>query len=387
MKKISCRNMFFLLLFVCLAGLSGSVAYLFFSIANAAQASHVQVNRAVPTATLPVNPVVPALTQQVCKSARQPNFERGIVFPRWSNRAYGGNDQDWLKELPQMQVQTAACWVEMPVEFEQPTLQSTALSVGHNTPSLDAFSYGLHFAHAQGLHIFVTILVTIPSGIEHWVGAVQLTTLVQQQAWFASYWKLVQPYVVAAQQAGVEQLAMGTEIQWLQDNAPASLWNNLIAQFHSVFKGNLTYDINWNALKKPTLPWMKNPALKMIGISAYVPVIKTSKRIDPQQMPALWGTTVKVLLDHYSTELGEPVFISEVGYRNTVDALYLPWQPKSSAAVDQQEQQGACSAVLQNVLKDPHILGSFFWAWDGAENLNLKDSPAAQTIGHYYQTL
>jgi hypothetical protein len=286
-----------------------------------------------------------------------------------------------------MRTQTSACWVEMPVLFQQTTLTSTDLSAGPSTPTIASFAYGIRYAHAQGLHTFVSLLVSVTSGAEHWVGQVKLDTFAQQQQWFANYWQTIKPYVVAAQQAGAEQLAIGTEIQWLEDNAPATLWNNLIAQVHSVFSGNLTYDVNWSALNEPPLKWMNNPLLKMIGISAYVPVIKTSTRVDPPQMPALWASKVKTLIDHYSTQLGTPVFISEVGYRNTLDAFFQPWQPTSSVAADPQEQQGACGAVLQNVLTDPHVLGSFFWAWDGAGKLNLKDSIAAQTIQHYYQSL
>jgi len=388
MKKNSYRNFYFLLLFVCLAGLSGSIVYFFFSLASATQLSNSVANGAVPTATLPPGTAIPSGSQRkACASLTQSGFEGGIVLPRWSNKAYGGNDVDWLKELPQMRTQTSACWVEMPVLFQQTTLTSTDLATGPSTPTIASFAYGIRYAHAQGLHTFVSLLVSVTSGAEHWVGQVKLSTFAQQQQWFANYWQTIKPYVVAAQQAGVEQLAIGTEIQWLEDNAPATLWNNLIAQVHSVFSGNLTYDVNWSALSEPPLKWMNNPLLKMIGISAYVPVIKTSTRVDPQQMPALWASKVKTLIDHYSTQLGTPVFISEVGYRNTLDAFFQPWQPTSSVAADPQEQQGACGAVLQNVLTDPHVQGSFFWAWDGAGKLNLKDSIAAQTIQHYYQSL
>jgi hypothetical protein len=132
---------------------------------------------------------------------------------------------------------------------------------------------------------------------------------------------------------------------------------------------------------------MNNPLLKMIGISAYAPILDTSQRVDPTQMPALWNSKVKSLVDHYSMELKEPVFLSEVGYRDTADAFFQPWQSKSSAAIDPVEQQGACASVLVNVLSDSHVLGTFFWAWDGSGELNLKNSPAALAIQHYYQPL
>ena len=388
MKNLSCRNMFFLLLFVCLAGLSGCIAYLFFSIASASQSSRIAVNTSALTAIAKASatPGITPVTNQGCTQT-QHSFESGIVFPRWRTLAYGGDDGGWLKEFPQMKAQTAACWVEMPVEFQQTSFSSTDLSTGPSTPSISSLTYGIRYAHAQGLHVFISLLVTVTSGNDHWVGKVNLPALAQQQQWFANYWQTIRPYVVAIQQAGADQMSLGTEIQWLEDNAPASLWNNLISQVHSVFSGVLTYDVNWSALGTPPLHWMSNPLLKMIGISAYAPILGAAQRVDPPQMPALWASKVKSLIDRYSVELKAPVFLSEVGYRNTADAFFQPWQSKSTAAIDPQEQQGACVSVLENVLSDPHILGSFFWAWDGSGALNLKDSPAAQAIQHYYQPL
>jgi hypothetical protein len=388
MKLFSCRNIFFLLLFVCLAGLGGSLAYFLFSLGFAVRTSGLTAGEISQTATVQsmATPGITPVAGVGCTQTKH-NFESGIVLPRWSNSAYGGGDANWLKELPQMKTQTSACWEEMPVLFEQTSFSSTNVYAGASTPDISSLVYGIRYAHAQGFHVFVTLLVSVTSGNDHWVGKVKLPTLAQQQQWFASYWQAIQPYIVAAQQAGAEQLSIGTEIQWLEDNAPASLWNNLISQVHSAFSGTLTYDVNWSALSEPPLPWMSNPFLKMIGISAYAPILTTAQHLDPQQMPPLWASKVQTLIDHYSIELKAPIFISEIGYRDTVDAFYLPWQSSSSAAIDPQEQQGACAAVLQNVLSDPHILGSFFWAWDGAGKLNLKNSLAAQTIKHYYQPL
>lgn len=388
MKFLSCRNIFFLFLFVCLAGLSGSVAYLFFTIASASQSSRIAVNASALTAIAKASatPGITPVANQGC-SQTQRNYENGIVFPRWRTLAYGGDDGGWLREFPQMKAQTSACWVEMPVEFQQTSFSSTDLSTGPSTPSIPSLTYGIRYAHAQGLHVFVSLLVTVTSGNDHWVGKVKLPSLAQQQQWFANYWQTIKPYVQAIQQAGADQMSLGTEIQWLEDNAPASLWNNLISQVHSIFSGALTYDVNWSALGTPPLKWMSNPLLKMIGISAYAPILDTAQRVDPPQMPALWAAKVKTLIDGYSEKLGAPIFLSEVGYRDTADAFFQPWQSSSKAAIDPQEQQGACASVLENVLNDPHVLGSFFWAWDGSGALNLKDSIAAQTIQHYYQPL
>jgi len=37
-------------------------------------------------------------------------------------------------------------------------------------------------------------------------------------------------------------------------------------------------------------------------------------------------------------------------------------------------------AELSGIIPDQHILGSFFWSWDNAEDFNLHDLQAATVI-------
>jgi hypothetical protein len=343
---------------------------------------------ATPTAQVPSTPLA-ALTEapqpKACSSTHR-SFQMGVAFPQWGPTAYGESDAKWLTELPEMQAQTAACWVEIPLLFYQSSLSSTAVTQGPSTPSLSSFNYGIHLAHALGLRVFVTPLLQV-DGPQPWSGAIKFSTVEQERQWFASYWQAIKPYAVAAAQAGVEQFALGSEYEWLQENAPDSLWNGLISNIRSVFPGTLTYDMNWTTLQTQPPAWMRNPGLKMIGVSAYLPVIDTPERVDPQRMFGLWKQTVKTALDNFAAKLGEPIFISEIGYRNSADALYHSWESTSSAPLDPAEQAAACDAALANILTDQHILGSFFWGWDDAGAFNLNGLQAATVIHKYYASL
>ena len=104
--------------------------------------------------------------------SQRPNFEAGIVFHQWSADGYGLN---WQQQLPIVHAQTGARWMEMPIFFSQAMDYST------------------------------------------------------ETQWCDSYWRALQPYVLAAAQAGADQLAIGTELVWLQQHAPAALWNTLIS--------------------------------------------------------------------------------------------------------------------------------------------------------------
>ena len=310
----------------------------------------------------------------------------GVAFPQWYPMGYSENDTKWLTELPDMRTQTGACWVEMPLLFYQSSLTSTTVAQGPSTPSVSSFSYGVHFAHGLGLHIFVTPLLQV-SGPQPWSGAIQFATYEQEQQWFEGYWQAIKPYAVAAAQAGVEQFALSTEYKWLQENAPDALWNSLIAELRSVFPGTLTYDMNWTSLQIAPPHWMRNADLKMIGVSAYSPLIDTPEQVDPRQIFPLWKQTLKRDLDNFALKLGEPIFISEIGYRNSADALYHSWESTSSAPPDPEEQAAAYDAALANIIPDQHILGSFFWGWDDTGAFDLHSLQAATVIHSYYTSL
>ncbi len=346
-----------------------------------------------PTATLPplatatTGPtpgITPGLAQQPC-SAKQRNFEMGVAFPQWTQEGYGGGDNEWLAGLPQMRKQTASCWVEMPLLLYQSTADATVITGGQSTPSVSAFTYGIQLAHAEGLHVFVTMLLQV-GGSQPWAGGIKFSTVAQEQQWFNGYWAGIQPYVQAAAQAGAEQLAFATEEEWLQENAPSALWDSLISNVHSIFSGTLTYDLNWTSLQQTPPAWMSNTNLAMVGVSAYLPQIDRPQRLNLQQMTSLWQTSALPQLDTFAAKLGRAIFISEIGYRDSADALYQTWVSTSSAPTDQEEQADACSAALTSLQSDTQIAGIFFWGWSEVGAFNLADTQAAQVIHTQYQS-
>jgi len=323
-------------------------------------------------------------------TATRPNVvrtasEKGIIFPRWFPGGYGSADKDWQNSLHIIKKQTAAEWIEIPVLFSQANGHSTVVEHSQSTVDVAAFSAGVHAAHALGLRVFFVPLMSVrePGG---WSGSIDLKTDQQQQAWFNSYWNTLRPYVQTAANDNVEQMAIGTELQSLQKTVAAPKWNQLIARIRTIFKNTLTYDMNWYSLSQsqPQPEWLKNPELAMIGVSSYIPLTDVAQRIDPQNMPALWQNKIRVHLDALSTEVGKPVLISEIGYRNTSDALYRTWEAHSNAALDSQEQAGAFDAALANTFADTQIGGIFFWGWDDVDQFTIKNRPAAQVLLKWY---
>jgi hypothetical protein len=305
------------------------------------------------------------------------------VTPQWQRQI--AFDATWKQGIRDIQAQAGAQWIEVPLLFSQATSASTTVGVSPSTPSVAAFADGLRAAHAQGLHVFVVPLLGVTES-GGWAGSIQFSTQAQEQQWFDSYWQTFQPYVQAASQAGVDQMAIATECVWLQEHAPASLWNQLIERIHDVYTGKLTYDMNWYPTNPAIPTWFSNSNLSMIGVSSYFPLSDTQARVDPQAMVNLWHTKISSLLDALSIHVNKPVIISEIGYRNTSDALYKSWEQESSLPADAQEQAGAYNAALANVTPDQHIAGIFFWGWDNVGRFTLKGQSDTLAVLHRWYT-
>ena len=103
-------------------------------------------------------------------------------------------------------------------------------------------------------------------------------------------------------------------------------------------------------------------------------------------VPALWRKNVGYYLDAIAVHLHKPLLISEIGYRNTADALYHPGQVNSKAPVDDMQQASAFSAALMNSVADKHIVGIFVWGWS-VPTFQPNWKPAAQVLNYWYGAL
>ncbi|HLH63147.1 MAG TPA: hypothetical protein VKV20_15810 [Ktedonobacteraceae bacterium] len=314
----------------------------------------------------------------------RPAFETGIVFPQWGTTAYSDSDANWRIGLSDIQKQTAAQWIEMPVNLYQASVYSTQVASANFTPTPQAFAAGIRSAHAMHYHVFVVPFVSA-NGSLTWSGSIQFASQAQIQAWFDSYWQAYEPFVQAAAQAQADQLAIGTEFDKLQMVSPF-FWNQLIDRIRSIFHGKLTYDINWSSLYSSLPTWLSNPHLSAIGVSVYIPLADTPQRLNPATLPRLWKENISVVLDSLAVQTGKPALVSEIGYRDSAYALYRPWERDAQAQAeppDPNMQAAAYNAALINVLADSHISGIFFWAWS-VPLFEPNWKPAAKVLHRWY---
>jgi hypothetical protein len=341
-----------------------------------------------------------------------PAFQTGVIFPQWGTSAYSNSNSNWTYGLGEINDQTAAGWVEMPITLYQEHFTDTALQPSEQTPTPESLAEGIQAAHAHGFHVFVVPFVTVrppdnnPDG--HWSGDLGhydpsigsyrvVTTSRWRKAWFDGYWQAIEPYLQAAADAGAEQFAIGTEFEYLE-YAPDTLWNTLIARAHSIYPGLLTYDMNWTAVLCVTgagfagrcasgvqevHAWQKNPLLAYIGVSEYRPLYTRPAPLGGDVLPLIWGLKIGQDLDILSDVLGKPVLLSEIGYRNSMDALYTPWVWKTASPPDPELQKAAYDAALSNVTHDPRIAGIYFWGWS-VPQFQPNWQPAAQMLHFWY---
>src|SRR5205085_4401441 len=135
-------------------------------------------------------------TQAIAQHRRFP-FETGVVFPQWSPTSYGPADTAWLQGISDIQVQTGAEWIEMPILFSQASPTSTRVFSGPSTPSVESVVAGIRAARAQGYHVFVVpLLGVIGPGL--WAANIQFFQYEEEVEWFNSFWQAFQPYVIAS---------------------------------------------------------------------------------------------------------------------------------------------------------------------------------------------
>ncbi len=313
----------------------------------------------------------------------RPGFQTGVVFPQFGPDAYSASNRNYGIGLGEIRQQTAARWLQLIVNLYQPSL--TSLDIGPAPPytlTPQSLQDGIAAAHAAGYRVFVVPLLTV--GKSEWAGSIPNRSYAIDSTWFDHYWQAVEPYAAAAAQAGAEQFAIGTEL-FLMERAPTQLWTTLIDHFSAVYPGALTYDMNFTSVGGGVWNWLRDPAIASVGVSEYFSVTDSPQRVPPEQVAALWRERVQAPLDAYAAEFGKPIILSEIGYRNSADCLFVPYQKVTAAPSDPAEQAAAYNAAVQDSLDDPWITGIYFWAWS-LPPFSPNWLPAAQVLHRWYNS-
>jgi hypothetical protein len=207
-----------------------------------------------------------------------------------------------------------------------------------------------------------------------------------RSAWFASYTKFLRPYAEVAQRYDVAEFVVGVELNSLQSNRR---WTSLIADLRKVFKGELSYSVNFDAYEED----VPTPRVDTVGVDAYFSVSVGDK------------APVDTLVDAWDQWIGRHVggspdelVLHEVGIAAQNGAYQHParWgntEVPLNLTVQKNWYQAICTAVETN-----NIGGVYFWylrmhADPGnegprqADRLSFVDRPAQNVIRACYGRL
>jgi hypothetical protein len=182
-------------------------------------------------------------------------------------------------------------------------------------------------------------------------------------AWWRNYTAFNVHLAALAQEGGVEWYSVGTEMASTQ-RFPER-WRALIAEVRKVFKGKVTYSVNFDSHDSFTF----GDALDVIGMNTYDPIAKHEEYPSREAIRDAWWWIVyksRTLQARFQ----RPIMITEVGYPSVAHAHTGPWDFRSDKPVDLELQDHLLKGAFQ-VLRNWCEGGAAFYYLYG-EHLNHK---------------
>ena len=159
-----------------------------------------------------------------------------------------------------------------------------------------------------------------------------------------------------AQQTGVQQLAVGTELAGTSSNT--AKWREVIDGVRAKYKGKITYAANYDEYEKISF-W---DALDYIGIDAYWP-LESKPTSDVNALVSAWQP-IAAKLKALSKTQGKQILFTEAGYASQQGSVVTPWDHEASTVKDDAEQAAAYEALARVFWSQPWFAGVHWWMWD-----------------------
>ncbi len=194
-----------------------------------------------------------------------------------------------------------------------------------------------------------------------WRGYIHAGSSEGIKQWFANYTDWIVHYARLAQELGVEQFCVGTELERLVSYTKE--WESVIQEVRKVYSGELLYDTNHGNLEGIKF-WNK---LDYIGISAYYPLAAYPGASESQMRQGLNRQldTIEKFLNKQKFWYWRdfPVLFSEAGYTDFKGTSVTPWDFLLTQGVSLEEQALAYKVSLDLYPKRKWLRGVFFWRW------------------------
>jgi len=326
--------------------------------------------------------------------------QNGVNYhPTWRGAMEVTNGKAYDQAAHDNMISMGISWLGINVTGYQQTLIDTVIGLnvermGHDgnrfflTPSDKEITFGVKRAHDDGIKVmlkpYVTTFTTFSDpGTWHGLIGADFATEKQWSDWFASFTEFVLHYARLAQQLGVDQLCIGTELRATVDRERE--WRRVIARVRKVYKGPITYAAHHSTIER--IRWWDT--LDFIGVDAYFPL--TDKN-DPSiyELKAGWQPHFKKLA-WLSEKWGKPILFTELGYSSFDGANREPWSFDPAKRTDQQEQADLYQAFFEEVYPEPWFAGVYWWVWYPQLKVNFQDKnfqpydkPAEKILKKWY---
>lgn len=314
--------------------------------------------------------------------ARAP-LQRGMALglfhedPLWSY-------QGLLREIKDL----GASHVSLTIGYYQDHAGSTAIySHPRFTAPDETLIRTVRAAQAMGLAVMVFPIVRLasPRSSSEWRG-----TLKPQDpaAWWRSYERLLVHLGELGTREKVALLCIGSELSTLDLPAERPRWEALVARIRQAYKGLLTYSGNWDHYEQVGL----YDLCDLAGMCAYFPL---ASRLDPPPVPVEKLTEAwrrkRGELEAFSSRVGKPLLLTEVGYLSQRGAAAWPWEEGATEAVDLEDQRRCYQAFAAAWAGAESLAGVYFWnyyGWGGraSRGYTPRHKPAAEEIERYFMT-
>lgn len=342
---------------------------------------------AIPTAN---SPTVTSLIQRkpVHDLAALNEYQRGIAYVATQRDQYRAlQSEQSLDEL----FASGANYISVLVTWYQTDIHSTQILRANNTPSDDDLMYVINYAHAHGLKVLLKPQVDLSNDDPHWRGQIAFDNEEDWQTWFASYRQFILRYARFAQNNGVEEFAVGTELY--ATTSREADWRAMIRAVRQQYTGLLTYSANHSGEETAVNFW---DALDFIGVNVFYHITNYRTPTMDQIMTG-WEAPVRTLSELHTRFPRQPVIFTEVGYPSMDLASVWPWNWERNGAVDLDEQAMLYQGLFLTWWHNPYLpwfRGMFIWNWlpdpnqGGPDNNDYTphNKPAEQILDAYYQT-
>lgn len=265
---------------------------------------------------------------------------RGIVLGLYA----GLPDYDYSDELRRIAASGAQA-VSLQAIYRMETGHSHEI-VRHPTSSPTEASLRETFTEARKLGLRMMFFPTInlrdeADNAEWWRGNIAPA---DWDLWWKNYTAFNVRMAALAQEGGVEWYSVGTEMA--STHRFPQQWRRLVADVRKVFKGKITYSVNFDAHDSFTF----GDCLDVIGMNTYDPIAKHEEYPSPEAIRDAWWWIVYKART-LKARFGRPVMITEVGYPSVAHAHVGPWDFRTEKPADPELQDllvGGALKVLRN---------------------------------------